>query len=373
LGGVGLAPVVGLYFWFRARATHRGAAGPVIARTAIPELSAPPAVDLTGADPAIAAAVEKARAEVSQSPHSGAAWGYLGMVLFAHRFHAEAMVCLGQAERLDLREIRWPYYQGQMLVQENLDMAIAKLQQAVEVGSHAPDAPRLLLADLLAVRGRRDEAADQYRVVLAAEPGNARAHLGLGRLAYERNDLPEALVQLDASCLADLRTRKAAGTLIAGIHRHQGESAAADQELKRVAALPPDAPWPDPLSDEVNQLQTGRKANCDRARQLYDRGYAKEAISLLRRTVRDYPRSDVAWLMLGQALLGQDDFEGAEQALRAAVREAPDSDENLQYLGLALVGRHDDPAAAACFRKATELRPQNAQANILLGQSLMRQ
>jgi hypothetical protein len=38
LGGVGLAPVVGLYFWFRARATHRGAAGPVIARTAIPEL-----------------------------------------------------------------------------------------------------------------------------------------------------------------------------------------------------------------------------------------------------------------------------------------------------------------------------------------------
>ena len=39
-------------------------------------------------------------------------------------------------------------------------------------------------------------------------------------------------------------------------------------------------------------------------------------ITPLRQTVHDYPHSDVAWLMLGQALLGQDDWEGAERALR---------------------------------------------------------
>jgi tetratricopeptide (TPR) repeat protein len=260
-----------------------------------------------------------------------------------------------------------------MLAEENLDLAIPKLQRAAEVGGSAPDAPRLLLADLLVRRGRFDEAANQYRTVLAADPSNARAHLGLGRLDYERYDLSEASAQLHSSCWADPRTRKAAGVLIAGIHRHRGETAAADQELKRAGELPPDVAWPDSFLDEVSQLRTGRKANCDRARQLHEQGHVKEAISLLQQTVRDYPHSDVAWLMLGQAFLGQDDWEAAEQALRAAVREAPDSDENLQYLGLALVGRHDDPAAAACFRKATELRPTNAEAQVLLGQSLMRQ
>jgi hypothetical protein len=163
------------------------------------------------------------------------------MVLFAHRFHAEAMVCLGQAERLDLREIRWPYYRDKCWSGEP-GHGHRKTATGGRGWQPCPRCASALAGGPLAVRGRHDEAADQYRVVLAAEPGNARAHLGLGRLAYERNDLPEALAQLDASCLADLRTRKAAGTLIAGIHRHQGESAAADQELKRVAALPPDAP-----------------------------------------------------------------------------------------------------------------------------------
>src|SRR5262249_30007638 len=229
----------------------------------------------------------------------------------------------------------------------------------------------LVFADVLAERGRLDDATAQYLAVLAMDPGNVRAHLGLARVAYTRNDLAEAVTQLGFSG-TDSRTRKATGSLMASILRAQGNDSAADEELKHVSALPADAEWSDPFSQEVNQLRTGRKANCDQARQLYAMGFRKEAINLLQRTVRDYPHSDVAWLMLGQAFIGEDDWPGAEQALRAAVREAPDSDENLQYLGMALAGKHDDRAAAATWQKATELRPENAEAQVLLGQCLKR-
>jgi tetratricopeptide (TPR) repeat protein len=361
------AMIVGLGLSLRMHAIHSSELpGP---DSTVAVLSAPPVIEPTDVDPAIISAVESARATVARAPTSAADWGRLGMVLDAHRFFAEASICFGQAERLDPRDARWPYYRGRVLIEEDLDAAINELRRAATLAANTSDVPRLLLADLLLERGFLDEAAQYYRAVLQASPGHPRAQLGLARAAYAKGDLTQALAILRTSCATDPHTRKAAGTIMSEIHRHQGEVAVAERELKAATELPPDAAWPNRLADDVGQLQVGRKANCDRARQLYDQGHRQEAIDLLRRTVRDYPHSDVAWLMLGQALIGQDEWTGAEQALRTAVREAPDSDENLQYLGMALAGGHDDQAAATTLRKATELRPENVQAQILLGQT----
>src|SRR5438309_3331217 len=68
---------------------------------------APPTVQSVDLDPAVAAAIEKARLAVQQEPRSAAAWGRLGMVLLAHEFPAEAGICLAQAERFDSRQPRW--------------------------------------------------------------------------------------------------------------------------------------------------------------------------------------------------------------------------------------------------------------------------
>src|SRR5438034_1460568 len=71
----------------------------------------PPVVELAGADPLVAKAVEAARAAVEAQPKAGAAWGKLGMVLFAHDYNAESLVCLIRAEQLSPADARWPYYQ----------------------------------------------------------------------------------------------------------------------------------------------------------------------------------------------------------------------------------------------------------------------
>src|SRR5258707_1107869 len=163
-------------------------------------IAAPPLPDLDGLDPAIKAAIEFERAAVAQLPRSGAAWGHLGMVFFAHGFNSEAGECLAQAELLDPREMRWPYFQAVALYAGDVPLAIQKLKRTLELDQDHPEAPRLRLAELLLLQGRIDEASEHFRLLVAQNPHHARGHLGLARVAAEKADLPDALRHLTEAC-----------------------------------------------------------------------------------------------------------------------------------------------------------------------------
>src|SRR5262249_15507004 len=130
---------------------------------------APPAVDLTGAEPSVARAIERARAEVQKAPRSAAAWGRLGMLLRAHDYGEVSQVSLARAEQLDAQDPRWPYLQGLTLVLADREAALPLLERASDL---SPDssAPRLRLAEVLLMQGRPDEADRHFRLVLKAEP-----------------------------------------------------------------------------------------------------------------------------------------------------------------------------------------------------------
>jgi tetratricopeptide (TPR) repeat protein len=328
---------------------------------------APPAIQ-ADLDPTVVAAVEKARLAVMDQPRSAATWGRLGMVLLAHDFPAEATTCLAHAEQLDSREPRWPYYQGIALHKEEPDRAIPKLQRAVELFGEGPDAPRLLLAEVLYGQGRLDEAEAQFQRLLQYQKDNARAHLGLGRLGFRRGNLQESVVQLQRAG-SDPRTRKASLTLLAEIHQRLGDKSGAERDVHQLGTLPEDQPWPDPYIQEMTQLQTGERAYLDRANRLLDQGRAAEAIPSLQQAVLQFPKGDWAWMLLGKALLQRNELGPALEALKTAVRLAPDSVEAQFHLGLAAFGLKDRRTAAACFRKVTELKP-DAQAYYLLGHCL---
>jgi tetratricopeptide (TPR) repeat protein len=179
------------------------------------------------------------------------------MVLLAHDFFSEANVCLSQAERLDPQEPRWPYYQGIALSLGDPDAAIPTLQRAADLCADTPDAPRLRLAEVLLGQGHYEEAADQFRHTLRRDPGNARAHLGLARVSYERDDLPGTLAHL--RCFADNPfTRKAASVLLAETERRTEGKKPVGQSLDRAAGLPDDPIWPDPFALELERLKKVR-------------------------------------------------------------------------------------------------------------------
>jgi tetratricopeptide (TPR) repeat protein len=322
----------------------------------------PPAVELTGVDPAVAAAVEEARAAVRRSPGSAAAWGRLGMVLTAHDFNEEAQPCFAEAERRDPQEPRWPYHQGLWLALTDPEAAAVKLRRAAELGGENFVAAALRLAELLQAQGLGDEAEGWLVQVLRRAPDDARARLGLGRLACRRGELAPAREHLTAAA-ADPLTRKAAHTLLAEVYRRGGDGRAADEELTRAEALPDNPPRPDPYVEEVARLKVGEAATFRRANRMVERGQSREALGLLRRAVHDYPASSRCWVLLAWAANEQKDYPEGEAAARAALCLEPDLPAAHLCLGIALVGRGRAKEAAACFRRALEFKPNYTEAH----------
>jgi tetratricopeptide (TPR) repeat protein len=332
---------------------------------------APPEVDVAGVDPAIVAALSQAREAVLESPRSAEAWGRLGMVLVVHDYRPQANVCFDQAERLDPRDVRWPYFHalGSLAVTDD-EAALPKLEQAVALCGDDFDGPRMRLAELLLRLNRVDEAETHFRHLLDIDPGHVRAQLGLARIAAKRGNHQAALRSLDLA-QKDRRTQKAAYKLLAELQQRLGSEAAAEAATRRAAELPDDLSWPDPLRDEVAVVRLGKLALLLQARKLRLEDRGAEAILVLRQAVRDYPNADDAWHQLGQAYLRAKDPQSAEPAFRRAGELAPRSHEHVFYRGAALAAMEDIPAATACFRKAIQLDPTFAPAHHNLGNCLM--
>ncbi|HET6576641.1 MAG TPA: tetratricopeptide repeat protein [Fimbriiglobus sp.] len=327
----------------------------------------PPTVALADADPAVARAIEAARQDVKGEPHSAAAWGRLGQLLRAHGYGPDSNTCFAQAERLDPDDPRWPYLQGTGLQSDDPEAAIGHLRRAVALCGSTPDAPRLTLAEVCLQQGRLDEAEQHFRQVLGGDPGNARAHLGLGRLACESGHPRDALGPLERSAASPL-TRKVSRVLLARAYQQLGVAAAADREGAKARELPGDPPWPDPFQEEVLSLMSGKQARLARLQTLHRQGRDAEARELARQLETDYP--DVYWLVEGRGRMTRGDFAAAEHALRKAVELAPESVDARFDLGTVLYERRNYPAAADCFRKVTELEPRHGPAYLRLGRCL---
>jgi tetratricopeptide (TPR) repeat protein len=328
---------------------------------------APPEVSLADADPAVAQAIEAARRDVWWKPRSAAAWGRLGQLLRAHGYVPQSNDCFAQAERLAPDEPRWPYLHGAGLQSADPEAAIGHLQRAVALCGGVPDAPQLTLAEVCLQQGRFDEAEQQFHQVLGRDPGNARAHLGLGRLACERRNPRDALGHLEQAASSRL-TQKAARLLLAQAYQQLGDTAAAGRERARALDLPDDPPWPDPFQEEVQDMMIGKQARLARLQTLHRQGRDAEALELARQLEKDYP--DVYWLVEGRGQMSRGDLAAAERALRKAVELAPDSVEAQFDLGTVLFEQRNYPAAADCFRKVTELEPSHGAAYLRLGRCL---
>ncbi|HEV3024739.1 MAG TPA: tetratricopeptide repeat protein, partial [Pirellulales bacterium] len=329
------------------------------------ETVSPPTIDLAGADPEVGAAIASADDAVRQSPRSVAAWGKLGEVLSAHYYDNEARVCFIRANQLDPKDARWPYLTGLTFLSSDTDAAISQYQRAVQLQSDSP-AMRLRLAEALLSQDRLEEAADQFRELLALEPLNPRAQLGLGRLAYMRGDLTASREHLGRAAGSPL-TQKASHILLAEIEQRANDPVAAARERYRAAELPDDQNWYDPVVDEVEQLRTGRQARLNRALMLLRREGLAAGLGYLRDLLNEYPDWDQAWLSYGRAYLEAKHYPDAESALRRALKAAPDSVQAHFYLGLTLFLRGDYAGAVGSFREATRLKPDHALAYYNLG------
>jgi tetratricopeptide (TPR) repeat protein len=333
----------------------------------------PPTVNLTGAEPVVAQAIEAARASLAENPRSTSAWGHLGMVLHAHDYLSEAARCYDQAGKLDSRDARWPYLQALTLLKNPSDpgAVVRSLERAVALGGDVL-VPQLRLGEALLERGRLDEAEACFRRVLERDSKNARALLGLGQVTHFRGDLKASLDYLTRSALYAPRV-KATHALLVEIHHRLGDAGAAEDESRRLSQSSDDPGWPDPYFEEVQRCAVGVLPEIDRASALFQRGRGKEAIQLMQQTVARHPDSLLASLALGRFCNQLGDAARAERVLREAIRRQPDAFEAHFELGTALLIQTQNDAAAECYRRTLALKPDYAPAHYQLGHCLLRQ
>ncbi len=337
-------------------------------RPTAPEL---PSIDFTAIDPEVAEAIQQAEDGVRKSPRSAHAWGRLGVVLFVHEFHAEALPALARAERLAPDEPRWPFFQGVILQRDDLDAALPKLRRALAL-SREPTL-RLRLARALLGQGQYGEAEHLYRQVAQDDPYYSHAQFGLAHVARARGDLAGCLDHLRRAADCPHDPCKSAHSLLAEIY---GQSPATQREAQRerdiLIRMPDDLPPGEPYLQEALGLRVGLQARIDRARQLGRQHRGREALKLLQETAERYPNSDMAWLQLGSAQILVRDFRGAEKSFLDAARCGPRRYEAFLRLGVARTReREGDPSALAraaeAFRQAIRISPQEHSAHFQLG------
>lgn len=329
----------------------------------------PPLVNTKNFDPVIAAAIAEARQAVVHWPRSAKARGHMGMVLLAHDVRPEARVCFAQACAFAPRDPRWPYFLGMAELVDNPLAAATNLEQAVRLFPEQELAPRLRLADTLLSLGRLEEAEALYRRIWQIDTNCAPAALGLGKIASARDRATEAAEFL-GKATTDPCTRKAAHRVLLSVDQRLGRTNEAEQLTRALAELPNDKPFPDPLSDQIEQLKTGEKVWIDRGDDLIKAGRVAEAETLLEKAVQTYPYSDRALFFLGRAKLRRGDSAGAEAMLARAVALAPDSVEAQMQLGVVRLTRGRPQQAQPCFRAAIRAKPNLPEAWYNLGLTL---
>lgn len=328
----------------------------------------PPAIDPKNVDPAVVKAITECRQRVLESRRTASAWGNLGMVLSVHDFTDEADMCFREAERLDVADPRWPYFQGIALIKNDPAGALPKLRKAVELaGSMAT--PRLRLAKVLTELGQLEEAEPLLRTVLQAEPENPWAQLGLGRLFFERGQSKECLRTLEALA-NNPATRKAARTMRLSFLSQLDDKSAAKAEIAELGKLPDDLAFPDPWVRELNRSMVGMRAMLNQINHLLSSDRGNEAAQLLVQMVERYPQTEEAWRFAGQLLLKTNDMINAEAAWRHVLEHAPDSVVAHYSLGVALFRQGNYTKAAQSFTRATELKSDHGMAYYFFGKCL---
>ena len=373
----------------------------------------PPALDLAevpGApagemDERVRGKIEGARRTVAADPGSGAAWGRLGSVLYAHERETDAAAAYQRAVERDSGEPRWPYLLGRLLETRDPVAALDSSERAVTLlPGYAPG--QVLRAELLEASGETAAAVAHYRKAVSLDARCAPCELGLGRIALAAGEIEASRIHLERAAALQPRAR-APHAFLARVYRSLGNPNAARSAAQRAAQADGDVLQNDPFMNEVVEESVSamgyqRRAaladalgNQTKAESLYRamldaypedadghynlgnllarQGEVDEAIVRYRRALEIAPEKAEARFNLGNMFLNQGRLGEAEREYRTALETWPDHSGTLTNLANVLARQDRIPEAVPIYRRAVEADPENPIAHHQLGQILARQ
>jgi tetratricopeptide (TPR) repeat protein len=317
----------------------------------------PPQLSLAGAEPEVVAVMQAAVDDVRRRPRSAQVWGTLAMVLAAHDYNEQAVICYAQAEALDPSELRWPYLHGLNLLAARPGQAIALLRRASTLGGSGDEQAlvQFRLALALIENGPLVEAEEPLEALRRLEPGSPRVLYAAGLLGIAREDWASARNNL-AMLTENPFARKKACTLLATLPDGDRKSRRAYQQ--RADELPWDYAWPDAYAAEMRRHKVDRMSRIAQFRELEQQGRLNESLDYLRQFVAKSPDPEVCCI-LGVTLCDHNELQEGVEILRGVIQAEPRNVKALYYLGAAslrlaekALGGPDRAAALGFARQA---------------------
>lgn len=333
-------------------------------RQPLPEL---PRVTTSSFPATVREQIEAARCEAQHEPRDAGASGRYGMVLHAYVLDDAASVCYRRAARLDSKSARWPYYLGLILQrQKRYSEAVAQFRAAL---SNRPDdhAIRLHLASALAAAGQASESRKLYSEVVAAAPGMAEAHYGLGRLAEEAADYEEAIRHYQ-DAIASYPGYREALFALGQVYRRIGNAERTRELLERyreASDVPP--PSQDSLREELVGLDRSTQGYVRRAVSFERAGKLSDAIREFENALSVDARNNNAHINLISLYAQTGEFRQAEDHYRKAVALNPTEAYAHFNFANALAAQRRFSEAAALLPRAIAANPKLTPAHTLLG------
>ena len=333
-----------------------------------------PVVDTSSLDSFQAGMISNAVAAVRAQAESAEAWGKLGQAFEAAEFYGEAMKCYQRAVELDAGSGKWLYLLALRQLQEQPEVALTNLAEAVKRVPATNDAPRLRLAQALVERGRYGEALPHLNALMAVDANHAAARVELARIKLAAGDAAAVaeVPELLRPAMTNNYTARAAHLLLSQARQRVGDAEGAAALARRAAAMPEAFDWPDVYLREVQSLMGADQALSERANALLGQGRFEEAERVLQQLVQRGPENPEPLLLLGRLRIQQRRCGEAEAFLQRHLALRTNSLQGYVQLGLARYCDSRWEAAAEAFRKATELKPDFAQAHYNLGLALAR-
>ena len=384
----------------------------LIDRASLREMEArlPPPLELEQGDvPALARALERAHADVTDAIRRGAGpeeigerAGSLGKIYQANAHGERARTAYRLAMELDPRDARWPYYLAFLGQQRGEAESVTELlEQSIALDPNYPPA-WLKLADNQFKRGQEQEARASYQKRLALVPGDPYAHLGLARIAVGSSDWDSVRSHLEAATQT-APYFGAAHRLLARAYEQLGDARSAAAASARAADGDRFFPAPDPLVDDLfdlcfdvdwllaNAYKYAFVRGSDVANRMFNRALDLEPENpkvylILGQTTQDLdqarrafetavsldPDNPEAYGFLGEALRQLGQLQGAEPVLREAVRLGSAMPMTYENLGLCLAEQSRFEEAIGYLQQAVDMEPEGIDYRLSLAGALAR-
>ena len=354
-------------------------APPTLAEVALP--------DLTRLDASVQqqarerhAQLEKARTDPRTPPEElGRAYGEFGMLMHGTEFYDVAEPAYRNAEILQPREKRWPYYLAHVYRTEGESAkAIEAFGRALTLGPN--DLPTLVWLGRMHLEQGEPEQAESFFTKAAAIPPKAIAPLaGLGQAALARRDYTRAAQFLEEALAIDPRVHSLHSPL-ALAYRGLGDVARAEQHTKQWRNT--ELPLADPLLEAVNvSVNSGLSYELQGVKALEEREFTRAA-DLFRKGAALAPATTSLGRSLrhklGTALALSGDVPAAIEQFEEVARLAPvdaldEPSAKAHYsLGVLHASGGSLPQAIRHLASAVKYNPNYVEARLALGDALRR-